>query len=144
MSSLKQANSDDYPDAAEKHLNDANSLLAVQRFDGAAYLSGYIVECSLKSLIQFETGQVSKDHEFDKIHKNMMRLCAQTNSKTAKYASSRTVRDLLKSNIRNWLPGIRYSSEGSVSPEESQKWVTEANEIFISTIIEMRLDRVIT
>jgi len=144
MSSLKQPNRDDYPDAAEKHLNDADYLLNVERYDGAAYLSGYIVECSLKSLIQFETGQVSKDHEFDKIHKNMMRLCAQANSKTAKYASSRAVRDLLKSDIMKWVPGIRYSSEGNISPEDSKKWITEANEIFISTILEMRLDRVIT
>jgi hypothetical protein len=144
MSSLKQTYGDDYPDAAEKHLNDANSLLNAQRFDGAAYLSGYIVECSLKALIQFETGQVSKDHEFDIIHKKMIRLCAQANSKTAKYVSSPAIQNLLKCNIVNWKPGMRYSSEGNVSPADSQKWVTEANEIFVSTIIEMKLDRVIT
>jgi hypothetical protein len=143
MSSLK-SNGDDYPDAAAKHLNDANSLLNEQRYDGAAYLSGYIVECSLKALIQFETGQVSKDHEFNKIHKNMMRLCAQANSKTAKYVSSQAVQNLLKCDIMNWRPGMRYLSEGNVTPADSQKWVSEANDIFVSTILAMKLDRVIT
>ena len=36
MSRLKQGNGDDYPDAAEKHLEDSRVLLAGRRHDGAA------------------------------------------------------------------------------------------------------------
>jgi hypothetical protein len=42
---------DDHPDAAGKNLDDAMALIAAQRFDGAGYLAGYVVECSLKTLI---------------------------------------------------------------------------------------------
>lgn len=57
MSGLRQGNGDDYPDAAEKHLEDSKVLMAGSRHDGAAYLAGYVVECVLKTLIQLETGR---------------------------------------------------------------------------------------
>jgi hypothetical protein len=50
MSRLALPNGDDHPDAAHKHLLDAEALLTQQRADGAAYSSGYVVECALKSL----------------------------------------------------------------------------------------------
>ena len=56
MSRLKTVQGDDHPEAAGKHLLDAGALLAAGRADGAAYLSGYVVECSLKSIYQLETG----------------------------------------------------------------------------------------
>lgn len=42
---------DDHPDAAAKNLDDASALFGARRFDGAAYLAGYVVECSLKTVI---------------------------------------------------------------------------------------------
>lgn len=49
MSRLKRPNGDDYPEAARKHLRDADALFRGGRFDGAAYLTGYVVECALKT-----------------------------------------------------------------------------------------------
>ncbi|HSN99090.1 MAG TPA: hypothetical protein VLS89_12425 [Candidatus Nanopelagicales bacterium] len=51
MSSLALSNKDDYPAAAAKHLDDARALLDAQRLDGAGYLAGYVVECSLRTVI---------------------------------------------------------------------------------------------
>ena len=59
MSHLRQSNGDDYPEAAVKHMQDSGVLLAGGRYDGAAYLAGYVVECALKTLIQLEAGRVS-------------------------------------------------------------------------------------
>jgi hypothetical protein len=42
---------DDHPEAACKHLEDAKVLKSAGRPDGAAYHAGYVVECSLKSVI---------------------------------------------------------------------------------------------
>ena len=50
MSHLRQGNDDDYPEAAVKHMQDSGVLLAGGRYDGAAYLAGYVVECALKSI----------------------------------------------------------------------------------------------
>ncbi|XXT17183.1 hypothetical protein WME94_43850 [Sorangium sp. So ce429] len=44
-------NKDDYPAAARKHLRDAAALTDAGRFDGAGYLAGYAVECSLQTVI---------------------------------------------------------------------------------------------
>ena len=62
---------DDYPQAARKHLLDAMVLEAAERFDGAAYLSGYVVECVAKALIQVETGQVRHTHELDELRESL-------------------------------------------------------------------------
>lgn len=45
---------DDFPAAAEKMLKDAGVLHANRRYDGAAYLAGYAVECSLKTVLLIE------------------------------------------------------------------------------------------
>ena len=50
MTRLRMPNGDDHPEAAQKHLLDSAALLLQERPDGAAYLSGYVVECALKSL----------------------------------------------------------------------------------------------
>ena len=39
---------------AEKHLTDSSLLLAQKRFDNAGYLSGYVVECCLKALLDID------------------------------------------------------------------------------------------
>lgn len=59
MSKLRTSNGDDHPEAAHKHLLDAQTLMGQQRADGAAYLSGYVVECALKSLWLHETGEAA-------------------------------------------------------------------------------------
>ncbi|XXY53413.1 hypothetical protein WME91_19980 [Sorangium sp. So ce269] len=51
MSNLALGNKDDYPAAAAKHLDDASALLGAKRFDGAGYLAGYVIECSLRSVV---------------------------------------------------------------------------------------------
>jgi HEPN domain-containing protein len=43
---------EDYGSAARRHLHDARTLLIAERFDNAAYLAGYVVECSMKKLLE--------------------------------------------------------------------------------------------
>ncbi len=51
MSNLATSHGDDFPEAAEKNLLDARCLAGGTRWDGAAYHAGYVVECSLKTLL---------------------------------------------------------------------------------------------
>ncbi len=49
-----QADGDDFPLAAEKFLDDAKALHAARRYDGAAYMAGYVAECSFKTILLLE------------------------------------------------------------------------------------------
>ena len=71
MSRLQQSNGDDYPEAAVKHMQDSGALLAGGRYDGAAYLAGYVVECALKTLIQLEAGQVRHHHDLSRLDRDL-------------------------------------------------------------------------
>lgn len=51
VTNFARPNKDDYPGAAKKHLDDADALLKAGRFDGAGYLLGYVIECSLRTVV---------------------------------------------------------------------------------------------
>lgn len=60
MSKFRCPEGDDHPDAAGKHLLDALTLKENGRFDGAAYLSGYVIECSLKNAYYSSNKEIYK------------------------------------------------------------------------------------
>lgn len=66
MSRLALPSGDDHPEAAGRHLTDASILQQDDRCDGAAYLAGYVIECTLKTIIVFRTaaGQ-PRGHDLD-------------------------------------------------------------------------------
>lgn len=107
MSKLAQSSGDDYPEAASMHLQDSAALLAATRPDGAAYLSGYVVECSLKSIIQLESGTVQKIHGLSKLHHSAMLVAAIAGAKTAKYLGPGTT-GILSTPMAAWDPVMRY------------------------------------
>ena len=64
---------DDYPGAASKHLLDSEALLAASRFDGAGYLAGYAVECTIKTVIQVEK-KPPHDHDLGRLSRDALLL----------------------------------------------------------------------
>lgn len=47
----------DFQHAAKKNLTDASILFEKKRYDGAGYLSGYVIECVFKTVIQVENNR---------------------------------------------------------------------------------------
>lgn len=94
---------DDYPEAATKHLDDASVLFDAKRFDGAAYLSGYVVECALKSLILLGQGR-PWGHDLKQLSIDASRLAALPGSISARYASLR----LPGQPVPGWRETLRY------------------------------------
>src|SRR5450759_3389212 len=84
MSTKRQVSGEDYPDAAIKHCDDARSLLSASRPDGAAYLAGYAVECTLKTLVQVEerSTRLVRDHNLTALSTEALRLAAEATNKT--------------------------------------------------------------
>ena len=107
MSRLCLPNGDDHPEAALKHLLDAAALLGQRRPDGAAYLSGYVVECALKSLHVLETGRELREHGFASLLRTVSSLATVAGAKTARYLGPAT-RGVLASPIGHWTPEMRY------------------------------------
>src|SRR5712692_10642249 len=103
MSRLRTPIGDDHPEAAHKHLLDAQTLLGQQRADGAAYLSGYAVECALKSLWQLETGQLRRGHDLRLLAQAVSAVATMVGVKTARYFKTATS-GVPSSAIAAWRP----------------------------------------
>ena len=143
MSKFKCPNGDDHPDAAGKHLLDALTLKENERFDGAAYLSGYVIECSLKTLIILQTKGSIGGHELDKLSRNVLELARLPTSKTARYNRVISSKLSIRDPVKGWKPILRYRAEGSLSPAEAEIWVNEAVAVYQSTVAQMKLDGVL-
>ena len=141
MSRLQLPNGDDHPDAAQKHLLDAGVLLAQQRPDGAAYLSGYVVECALKSLHALETGEALRGHDFRSLVGQVNAGATVAGAKTAKYWG-RATSGVLTSTIGSWKPEMRYHAP-SMALVDAQSWHACARDVFQETVHQMRLDGVL-
>lgn len=153
MSSLVQGNGDDHPEAAHKHLLDAKALLGQQRPDGAAYLSGYVVECALKSLWLHELhgqGPVpagpspwrgNQGHDLNYLHRHVGQLAVVAGARTARYLGQAT-NAVGTSVIGAWNPVMRYRPPEMTSAD-AQNWYAVADQVFGETIAKMRLDGVL-
>lgn len=143
MSKLTQANGDDHPDAAAKHLVDAQGLYAAARHDNAGYLAGYVVECCLKTVVLAETGTFHGGHNLNGLSVRVLTLAAVAGSKTAKYVSTLSAVQTIYDPASGWHPELRYRPEGQVTAAIAAQWVQEAENIYKMTIVPMRLDGVI-
>lgn len=128
MSNLKQSNGDDYPAAALKHLQDAEVLLKGRRFDGAAYLSGYVVECALKALIQVESGGPRHFHELTGLLDAMDGLAVQAKTRTGRlYVNVAAV--LRTADVLRWQPRMRYRG-AEVTSRDAEAWLRNARDAY--------------
>ncbi|MBI4610663.1 MAG: hypothetical protein HY726_16835 [Candidatus Rokubacteria bacterium] len=143
MSNVAQPNGDDHPEAAGKHLIDSHTLVAAGRSDGAAYLAGYVVECCLKTLVLFQAGAVAAIHDLNSLTSEALKLAALPGSKTARYVPSQTPGHPLYHPANGWAPGLRYRPPGHVAQAEVVAWIAEAELVYNSTIVPMKLDGVI-
>lgn len=127
MSRLALPGGDDHPEAAQRHLLDAEALIAQQRADGAAYMSGYVVECALKSLYVLETGQGLPVHGFGSLLQQVGALAAVAGAKTARYFGPAT-RGVLASAIASWTPEMRYRAP-ALTLGVAQSWHACARDV---------------
>lgn len=148
MSKVRQASGDDHAEAATKHLRDAAALLAAGRSDGAAYLSGYVVECALKTLFLYEATPIptaqkwgNKGHDLSDLEKQVATQAVVAGAKTAKYYGAAT-RGLAAAAIAAWFVELRYRS-AHLTQAVAQVWFNEADAVYRETIGAMYLDGVL-
>ena len=133
---------DDYPGAASKHVLDSEALLAARRFDGAGYLAGYAVECTIKTLIVVE-GQSLGVHDLGKLSRKALELVALPGQRTAGYITNPNLTTMMYGNRTGWKETMRYQPDGYVGETDAGAWVAEARRLYDEVIVEMRKNGVL-
>ncbi|WP_394824165.1 hypothetical protein [Pendulispora albinea] len=143
-------NDDDHPEAAAKHLHDAEVLLHAARFDGAGYLSGYVVECALKTVFLFDQVMQHGTTCLTKAHRqvamkpfghNLAALAALTfGPHGAQYMPDLS---LSPSVVQRWKETIRYRCQGTIKEDEAVAWYWWASFVYAESVLRMRLDGVL-
>lgn len=139
---MLQSNGDDYPDAAEKHLTDADWLFQAGRFDGAGYLTGYVVECVLKTYI-LVGGNDPWGHNLNDLSQKALSLAAMLTAKTAKYPLRVTAGHSMYDSRKGWQVELRYKATHTVTAQRAQDWLAEARAVYAPAIPQMKLDGII-
>ena len=117
---------------ARARLADAVALLKAGRFDGSAYLSGYVVELALKARIcttlkwpgfpekrsEFEGLQNFKTHDLDVL----LRLSGREQYIKVNLFPEWTV-------VSQWNPEARYQAVGTVTAATAQNMISAAQKI---------------
>ena len=145
MSKRRQSSGEDYPEAAQKHCEDARNLLARNRSDGAAYLADYAVECTLKSVIQIEENHnkpvIKWAHNLNTLGTAAMCLAALPTNKTARYFKNGAVTTLPYSKPpAGWTESLRYYPVGTILVSTATQWVGEAERLYLEVIGELQKD----
>lgn len=153
MSKLRFMN-DNHADAAGKHLGDTGTLLDAGRHDGAGYLSGYVIECALKSVILHD-----KCFDTSVGHHDATRLAAWHRTlRTRPYGhdlralaavavgpeGARYLPDLpATAEILDWRETLRYAPPGDVTEDQGRSYHEGAGLAYAQSILAMRADGVI-
>jgi len=158
VSRIRLPNGDDHPEAAGKHLSDASVLLEAGRntgrADGAAYLSGYVVECALKCLVILDrapsigieaAGEQARRfrHDLGALSREALSLAALPGSRTARYVPRVTSGHPFYDRTTGWSETLRYRAPGAPVFQEAESWLTEARAVYESTVAVMRIDGVV-
>ena len=125
---------------AEKHLTDSSLFLDQKRFDNAGYLSGYVVECCLKALLDIDGMPSVKElgHELPLMAGNALMLGYVLAPSRRRYNLAATPDlDLL---IRDWKPDSRYEKENTTTPALAESRVRGARAAYEQIVVAMILD----
>ena len=126
--------------AARKHFNDANILHGDARHDNCAYLSGYVVECALKGMIETSGAfnPRSFGHDVSSLSTRATLLAAVLSQSRVhiQVPASQDYYDLLA----NWKPEERYLPEHAIPPATSSSRLAAANEAIQTIIIPLILN----
>jgi hypothetical protein len=158
MSALQAHNSDDFPDAATKHLGDARALHAARRHDGACYLLGYVVECSLKAVYLHDRAWESSTRTHNKAlllaahhqvshkplgHDLSALLAVSVGPEGARYLPDLPPPGPGAATILTWKETLRYRSPAPDADIRAASWSAWAEFVHDHTVIQMQLDGVL-
>ena len=129
-----------YLSAASKHLHDAELLLAEDRLDNAAYLSGYVAECAMKGLLEAQHGFSGRGcgHDLPALSRAAASLAVTLSPVATRYGLPTGPDEA--SLFSNWRPDSRYNADQTTPKQTAQTWLRAANSFHREIIVPLRLD----
>ena len=135
---------DDYQNTAVRMLADANVLKSGGRWFGTCYLSGYVVECYGKIVIEkfSPTAAASLNHSVRSINRGMLGISQSIGSIAAKYCLDLSVN--CATIYSHWHPSKRYANDNAIWNTQAiaEQYFNEAKKA-LNVITQMKLDGVI-
>jgi len=128
-----------FASAAGRHLDDADLLLHCGRFDNAAYLAGYVVECSLKFVVEAAgLSGAPYRHDIVMLSREALNLACLLTPTVWRYQAPQTpeMTDLHST----WNPSLRYSRTGEVPQSTAQRFLRAAYDTYAATTVQAILD----
>lgn len=128
---------EDYVSAAARHWDNVQFLADDNRWQEAAYLAGYIAECSAKALLE----RTAPDILFRQLKHNLVALTGEAlemavllNPALRRYPVAGGP------GVSRWMPEHRYERTGFLAEADFQQIVAEAQEIGRAILLELVLD----
>jgi len=125
---------EDYKSAAARHWDGVHILSLSHRWQEAAYLAGYVAECSFKALLQASAlPDVQRlGHRLTILSKEALELALVLTPAAARYP--------IQSGLANWHTEQRYEATAPGREPEFRQMVQQADEIARAILIGMVLD----
>ncbi|HOT92428.1 MAG TPA: hypothetical protein PLJ78_09220 [Anaerolineae bacterium] len=125
---------EDYPSAAARHWDNVEFLSLSNRWQEAAYLAGYVAECSFKALFQASSlpNVRGLGHSLTTLSRDALALALVLTPENARYR--------VEGGVDGWSTEQRYETTAPQCKPEFCRMVQQADEIARKVLIGMVLD----
>lgn len=132
----------DFFSAATRHLEDAEALHDSRRYDNSLYLAGYVVECSLKAVVELYEGDAPKfGHDLLRLERDGLELALAMAPAAVRY---RPPPGVVKSVRDVWSEHKRYIPTGQIKKSASEQILEHARQAWTCCIGQMLLDGIVS
>lgn len=144
---------DDFLETAQQMMNGAKALRAAGAHRNACYLAGYVVECTLKTMLEV-AGVNPWGHEVDDLNTSLLRLRLAPADKIGQYGDPSVLAPLIFMQLRvletrrdgstvwqdqcHWDPKHRYDGTRWANDAASRQYIAEAQK-FADIIDDMKI-----
>ena len=135
---------EDYASAAARHWDNVDFLATANRWQEAAYLAGYIAECSLKALLEHTAPGILLrllGHNLIALTGEALEMAVLLTPASRRYPISTLFPG--GPGAGQWRPEHRYEATGFLPDNEFQVIVAEAQHIGRLVLIELVLDGIV-
>ena len=135
---------EDFASAAARHWDNVQFLERDNRWQEAAYLAGYIAECSLKALLERTAPDIllrSLGHNLVALTGDALEMAVLLNPASRRYRVLTLASGT--GGIGQWQPEHRYAVTGFLPDSAFQQMIADAQEIGRSVLIGLVLDGIL-